>query len=150
EQVQRSVRGFIGDELRHYRTSTGDMVADPKLDFPFKALYLVLRTYANSHQGEGDEHSDVGQTLEEALDIFSSEVVRAQANLDCLRGQLGEQQRQAADGQRALESLQTQVEAGRERLRQQAEEREQLEKTLRGQLGEREEALSGQRAQFEV
>ena len=64
-RIQPKLRDFLEDDLFHHRPRISQVVDDPDLPFPAKALYLALRTH---QAGPASNHPDI----DAALDLFSA------------------------------------------------------------------------------
>jgi hypothetical protein len=119
EETQARVGKFIAAELQHHRTSFVDTVDDDQLFFPVKALYMVLRLYRGV---------DSDASVERSLDMFSQYALGANAELDALTVEKGEQLKQLADE--------------RDRLVQEVDEFRVTTQSQQQALGEKEEQLA--------
>ena len=75
-EVQEAMHEFVDDNLRHHRTEPGDLLGDPRLSFPAKALQLALRAAAGAGSGA------MSKAL---LDQFSQEAFKAHIEISALK-----------------------------------------------------------------
>ncbi len=150
-EIQKAVQEFIEEELQHHRTSILDVVDEPKLAFPAKALYMNLHLLVKLHRE--DEFSKANRILQDAIDQLGVYALTSQEEIARLRQQSAEQeqalvekaqrliqlQAQLAERERAVQGLQAQLAeayAGTEALQAQLAERELRVQNLEVQLAE--------------
>jgi GT2 family glycosyltransferase len=144
--IQQSIQEFIEEELQHHRTSLIDAADEPKLSFPAKALYMVLRTYATYQQQKPNLEVE-DSTLQTAIDVFSSYTLEAATEQEKLTQLVTVLREQVAQSEQQIGALQAQLQAERERLTQQVAEKEQAIQQLQSQLAERERVVTVLREQ---
>ncbi len=137
EEIQRAIQEFIEEELQHHRTSLINAVDEPKLAFPAKALYMVLRTYTAYQRRSPDDLEAEDIELQAAIDTLSPYAVEAATERErfaqlvpVLQGEVAQRDRQVAD------------------LQAQLAEREQAVQELQAQLAEKEQAVQHLQAQL--
>ncbi len=74
------IRDYTDATLRHHQTRIEAVMEDPELPFPARALYLSLLLVTDLQHRKPDARSRTSGMFEAALDHFSSEAGRAQAD----------------------------------------------------------------------
>lgn len=162
EQATRSetlkvAREFLEEELQHHRTQAINVVDEPQVVFPAKALYFVLYLYRSGSLSKGR-----GLHLDKIVDVFGSYAWEAQVSeesamrsMAAMRGQLSRRGQEAETLEDLVAELRNQAKAAlAERETHDAEllgqltaaeavlrEREARETELRAQLAAAEAAL---------
>ena len=78
-EIREAARALLEHESQHYATSVIDTVDEPRLTFPARALYLVLRTYVSGRADESRAPGPVDTVMQEALDHFGQYSADVQA-----------------------------------------------------------------------
>jgi GT2 family glycosyltransferase/glycosyltransferase involved in cell wall biosynthesis len=68
--MRQAARILLEHESQHYASSVIDTVDEPRLTFPARALYLVLRTYVSGRADASRSPGPVDTVLQQALDHF--------------------------------------------------------------------------------
>jgi GT2 family glycosyltransferase len=100
--ILKAFHEFVDEEMQHYSASTLDVSEEPALDFPAKALYLVLRLYVNLKRRQLVTPSGFDSAIETTLDSFSSFAATALTNVHALRNQVTELQSRMSELQDTL------------------------------------------------
>jgi GT2 family glycosyltransferase/glycosyltransferase involved in cell wall biosynthesis len=69
-EIREAGRALLEPESQHYATSIIDTVGEPRLAFPARALYLVLRAYVSGPADGSRAPGPVDAAVQEALDHF--------------------------------------------------------------------------------
>jgi glycosyltransferase involved in cell wall biosynthesis len=139
ETTRKSLEDFIEKNLQHHHTSLLDTTDEPRLSFPAKALYWVLRASAHAEQSSPHQESE-HLTFQKAIDVFSDYALEAQRNEEKLTQLVTAHHAQEQELGRLAQELQE--------LRQLYAQRQQEQETALAQAKREREELQGKYQQL--
>jgi GT2 family glycosyltransferase/SAM-dependent methyltransferase len=106
EEASSLISESIDQELRHHSASVNEAIEEPRIGYPAKALYLVLRSTLTGASPVGKDLTVDNDALRTTLMLFGRYSVEAQAGLDVLQARAESTSREMEGATQSLRKTQ--------------------------------------------
>jgi len=77
-RIHSAVHNFLDKQLQHHQTRIQDLLADCRIGFPEKALFMTLRLYVDLQRANVEIERGQDAAIQEALDILAGQALDAE------------------------------------------------------------------------